>query len=166
VLPFARPAPAAPEPQAPRAQQPPPPAPAPVPHPALEAIGASHQGVFELDFADEAVVLSGEAAALLGLDAGRMAHVLWVARVHPEDRTVYEQAISDFRAQSGLAFRIEFRVRAEDGAHLWFELRATMKGPENRAAERCVGLLADITIRKDAEAAMMDRTLRDPLTWR
>ncbi|MDE2134534.1 MAG: EAL domain-containing protein [Alphaproteobacteria bacterium] len=157
VLPFARqPHGALP------VHQPPPPAPAP--NAALEAIDASRQGVFELDFADEAAVLSREAAAPIGLDAGRMAHRLWVARVHPEDRGVYERAISDFRTRSGLAFRIEFRVRAEDGAYPWFELRATMKGPENQAAERCVGLLADITLRKESEAAMMDRTLRDPLT--
>jgi len=164
MLPFAHPAHGATAPSAPPASRPPPSGPAPVPHAALEAIGASHQGVFELDFADEAVVLSGEAAALIGLEAGRMTHALWVARVHPEDRAVYEQAISDFRSQSDLAFRIEFRVRAEGGGYLWFELRATMKGPENGAAERCVGLLADVTIRKEAEAAMMDRTLRDPLT--
>ena len=166
VLPFARPAHAV---AAPPQTPPPPPSPpvepaSPLPHPAVEAIDASQQGVFELDFADEAVVLSGEAAALIGLEAGRMAHVLWVARVHPEDRAVYEQAVADFSGQSGLAFRIEFRVRSEDGTYPWFELRATMKGPENLPAERCVGLLADITVRKEAEAAMMDRTLRDPLT--
>ncbi len=164
VLPFTRPVHAAALPPMPQQAPPPAPPPAAGPHPAVEAIGASHQGVFELDFAEEAVVLSREAAALIGLEAGRMAHVLWVARVHPDDRDVYEQAISDFSAQSGVAFRIEFRVRTEGGGYLWLELRATMKGPENRAAERCVGLLADITIRKDAEAAMMDRTLRDPLT--
>ena len=162
VLPFTRHAHAAPPP-------PPPPAPVPdpVPHAAIEAIGASYQGVFELDFLDDTVVLSREAATLTGLyhdGSGRMSHAVWMARIHPEDRPVYEQAISDFRAQAGLAFRIEFRVRSEDGRSSWFELRATMKGPENAAAERCVGLLADVTIRKESEAAMMDRTLRDPLT--
>ncbi len=135
-----------------------------VPHAAIEAIGASHQGVFELDFANETAILSREAAVLIGLGATRMPHSVWILRVHPEDRSVYEQAVGDYRTQSGTAFRIEFRVRAEDGRYPWFELRATMKGPENAAAERCVGLLADITIRKEAEAAMMDRTLRDPLT--
>ncbi len=167
-LPFARhahvhtPAPvvAAPIPAPP----PPPPKPAPVPHAAIEAIGASHQGVFELDFAEGIVILSREAATLLGLGEGRMTHGVWGARIHPDDRAVYEQAISDFKAQAGLAFRIEFRVRSEDNNYPWFELRATMKGPEGGAAERCVGLLADITIRKESEAAMMDRTLRDPLT--
>jgi len=166
VLPFTRIAQTAPPPPPP---PPPPPAPVPdpVPHAAIEAIGASYQGVFELDLSEDSVVLSREAAVLTGLyhdGTGRMPHAVWMARIHPEDRPVYEQAISDFRAQAGLAFRIEFRVRAEDGRDSWFELRATMKGPENAAAERCVGLLADVTSRKESEAAMMDRTLRDPLT--
>ncbi|MDE2266410.1 MAG: EAL domain-containing protein [Alphaproteobacteria bacterium] len=161
VLPFARHATPVPVPHAP---VPPRPAADVVPHAAIEAIGASHQGVFELDFANGTVILSREAAVLIGLNATRMPQSVWALRVHPDDRAVYEQAVSDYSAQAGLAFRIEFRVRAEDGRYPWFELRATMKGPEDAAAERCVGLLADITIRKEAEAAMMDRTLRDPLT--
>ena len=141
-----------------------PPKPAAVPHAAIEAIGASHQGVFELEFAEGVVVLSREAAILLGLGASRMTHAEWIARIHPDDRAVYEQAIFDFSAQPDLAFRIEFRARSEDDRYLWFELRATMKGSKGGSAERCVGLLADITIRKDTDAAVMDRALRDPLT--
>ena len=158
VLPFARHAvPALAQPVA---------APPPVPHAAIEAIGASHQGVFELDFTTETVILSPEAGALLAIahDAGRMSHAVWTARIHAEDRAVYEEALRDFKVEAGMAFRIEFRVRAEDGRYRWFELRATMKGPEGAPAERCVGLLADVTVRKEAEAAAADRTLRDPLT--
>jgi diguanylate cyclase (GGDEF)-like protein/PAS domain S-box-containing protein len=141
-----------------------PPPPQSTPHMALEAIGASRQGVFELDLTQDMLVLSSDAAALVGMTESKLPHRLWVARIHRDDRPVYEQAISEFRAQSGLAFRIEFRVRAEDGRYPWCELRATMKGPEGGAADRCVGLLADVTTRKEAEAEMMDRTLRDPLT--
>jgi len=161
VLPW-RHAHAAPAPPPP--PPPPPPAPQPVPHVAIEAIGASRQGVFEIDLANDVAVLSKEAAALLGMDAMRLPHELWTARIHRDDRPVYEQAVREFGARSGLAFRIEFRVRAEDGRFPWCELRATMKGPDGRPAERCVGLLADVTTRKEAEAEMLDRTLRDPLT--
>jgi diguanylate cyclase (GGDEF)-like protein/PAS domain S-box-containing protein len=151
---------------------PPPPAPPPEPAPravstavALQAIGASHQGIFDLDFDADMVKLSREAAALLALweSGGRMAHDTWVERVHPDDRAVYHQAVHDYRAQTGLAFRIEFRARSETGRYPWLELRATMMGDAG-PANRCLGLLADITLRKEAEAAAMDRTLRDPLT--
>ena len=154
VLPFARHAHPAPPP--------PPPRPAPVPHAAIEAIDASYQGVFEIEFPSGDVVLSREAASLLGLEAGRLGEADWLHRVHSEDREIYRQALGDFAAQAGIAFRIEFRARAEDGRYLWLELRATMKGMDR--AERCVGLIADVTARKQSEAALMDRTLRDPLT--
>jgi diguanylate cyclase (GGDEF)-like protein len=91
-----------------------------------------------------------------------MKHAAWIARVHEDDRQVYEQALSDYRGRNGLAFRIEFRVRGEDGHYPWFELRATMMG--QGAANRCLGLVADITTRKEAETAVADHTLRDPLT--
>lgn len=132
---------------------------------ALMAIGASHQGVFDLDFARDVLKLSPEAAALIGFSQGAqtMAHDAWIARVHADDRDVYRQALGDYRGQAGLAFRIEFRVRSESGRYPWFELRATMIG-ERSPATRCLGLMADVTTRKESEAAVMDRALRDPLT--
>jgi diguanylate cyclase (GGDEF)-like protein/PAS domain S-box-containing protein len=135
-----------------------------VPHAALEAIDASRQGVFELDLINDFAILSLEAGSLIGLGEGRLSHYRWIELIHPDDRGVYEQAVGEFRKQSGLAFRIEFRVQAEDGRYLWLELRATMKGPDGDAAERCVGLLADVTTRKEAEVAALDRSLGDPLT--
>lgn len=137
-----------------------------VPHAAIEAIDASFQGVFEIDFSNDSVVLSRESAVLLGL--ARRIHTwhtgVWLARLHPEDRPIYEKAIADFCRQTDYAFRIEFRARDEDGQYLWFELRAATRGRGTGGAERCVGLLADVTMRKEAEVAAMDRTLRDALT--
>ncbi len=54
---------------------------------------------------------------MLGLNekTGHMAHAAWVARIHEDDRPVYEQALGDYRGQAGLAFRIEFRVRDQKG---------------------------------------------------
>ena len=134
-------------------------------HPALSAIGAAHQGIFDLEFDSDEVILSREAASLLGLSErkGTMAHPAWIARLYPDDRPVYEQAIGDYRAHNGLAFRIEFRVRNETGQYVWFELRATMMGP-GAHANRCLGLIADISMRKEIEVATTDRSLIDGLT--
>ena len=130
-----------------------------------QAIAASHQGVFDLDFAADVVRLSRDAAGLVGLsDANaRIAHADWIARVHPDDRDVYAQALKDYRAHAGLAFRIEFRARSESGRYPWFELRATMIG-DGAAASRCLGLLADVTSRKEGESEQLARALHDPLT--
>lgn len=132
---------------------------------ALLAIGASHQGVFDLDFAADTVRLSREAAALIGASESNsyLRHADWVVRLHQDDREIYRRAISDYRDHPGLAFRIEFRARSESGRYPWLELRATMMGDEAKAS-RCLGLLADVTTRKETEAELLNRTLRDPLT--
>ena len=132
---------------------------------ALQAIGASHQGVFDLDFDSEIVKLSREAAILIGLPqaSARVAHADWLERIHPDDRETYAQALDDYRSHPGIAFRVEFRVRSESGRYAWLELRATMQG-EHGPSERCLGLMADVTTRKETEAELVQRTLRDPLT--
>lgn len=137
----------------------------PVAATALQAIGASHQGVFELDFRDDTVRLSSEASSHIGLMASgeSMAHSAWIARVHPDDRETYTQAITDFQNHTDLAFRIELRVHSESGRYPWFELRATMLGSGARA-DRCLGLIADITSRKDAEGAKPEQFAGDALT--
>jgi len=134
-------------------------------HPALKAIGAAHQGIFDLEFDGDEVVLSREAASLLGLSEaqGRMPQQGWLHRIHPDDLAIYDRAITDYRSQSGLAFRIEFRVRNQSGSYQWFELRATMMGP-GTAANRCLGLIADITARKESETIIADNSLSDALT--
>lgn len=130
---------------------------------ALAAIGASHQGVFDLDLEKKIVSLSAELSSLIGFKSKphHIRHADWIARIHPEDRAVYTQAIGDFSAHTGLAFRIEFRVKSGGGRYPWFELRATMLG-ESPPAIRCLGLMADITARKEAESA--ERPKRDQLT--
>ncbi|MEJ0026109.1 MAG: EAL domain-containing protein [Rhizomicrobium sp.] len=132
---------------------------------ALQAIGASHQGVFDLDFDSEVVKLSREAAILIGLPqaSARVAHGDWMERIHPDDRETYAQALDDYRSHPGIAFRVEFRVKSESGRYAWLELRATMQG-ERGPSERCLGLMADVTTRKETEADLLQRTLRDPLT--
>jgi diguanylate cyclase (GGDEF)-like protein/PAS domain S-box-containing protein len=131
----------------------------------LQAVGAAHQGVFDLDFDAEALKLSREAAILIGLPPAsvRLPHQEWLDRVHPEDRETYALAIDDYRSHPGIAFRVEFRVRSETGRYTWLELRATMQG-ERGPSHRCLGLMADITTRKETEGEMLARTLRDPLT--
>lgn len=163
ILPGLRPAP--PQPDPPPVVIAPPPRPEPAQNTVeVQAIGASHQGVFDLDFRGGVVRLSADAAGLIGLSgAQNQPHASWSARIHPEDRDTYNQALDDYRTHPGLAFRIEFRVRSESGRYPWFELRATMLG-EGTQANRCLGLMADITTRKESEAAVIDRTLHDPLT--
>jgi diguanylate cyclase (GGDEF)-like protein/PAS domain S-box-containing protein len=124
---------------------------------AAQAIGAAHQGVFDYDIENDRLRLSPEAAVLLGLKAGdtHFSSDHWIACIHPEDRDVYRSAIDDYRAHPGLTFRVEFRVASATGRYPWLELRATMMGEEARAT-RCLGLVADVSTRKESESVPRD----------
>ena len=129
------------------------------------ALTASHQGVFDLDLHTGLISLSAEAAELMGLPPGavEISRETWAARIHPEDRETFSIAMESYRHHPGVAFRIEFRVRGQGGRIVWFELRATMTG-QSTEAERCLGLLADVTARKNAETPEVAAGPSDVLT--
>ena len=128
---------------------------------AWDAIAASHQGVFDLDLENERLNLSPEAALLAGLKENELsiAHKDWLACVHAEDRDVYLQAMEDFRAHPGTAFRVEFRRAGKESREAWLELRATML-PGEISGARCLGLLADVSARMESDAGT---SVRDEL---
>lgn len=125
---------------------------------ALIAIGASHQGIFNLDFRAGLLTLSPEGARIVGLPVRETAvpHADWMGWIHPDDRPVYERALQEYRQRSGLSFRLEFRTRGggdvSGAPWRWLELRATIVTEEDVPSD-CLGLLSDITQRKEAEFA-------------
>ncbi len=121
---------------------------------ARAAIGAAHQGVYDLDFRAGLLTLSQEAAQMVGLSSHEttLNHGDWVALIHADDRQVYSQALEEYRHRPGLAFRLEFRARGGSGPYRWLELRATIVS-EQEVPSDCLGLISDITQRKEAEFA-------------
>jgi diguanylate cyclase (GGDEF)-like protein/PAS domain S-box-containing protein len=119
---------------------------------ARAAIGAAHQGVFDLDFRAGLLTLSLEAAQMVGLAAHEttLAHSDWVDHVHPDDREIYSNALEEYRQRPGLAFRLEFRARGTSGPYRWLELRATIVSEQDVPSD-CLGLISDVTQRKEAE---------------
>ncbi len=121
---------------------------------ARAAIGAAHQGVFDLDFRAGLLTLSVEAAQMVGLSAHEttLAHGDWTSLVHPDDREIYSNALEEYRQRPGLAFRLEFRARAGNNPYRWLELRATIVTEQDVSSD-CLGLISDVTQRKEAEFA-------------
>ncbi|HEX2761373.1 MAG TPA: GGDEF and EAL domain-containing protein [Rhizomicrobium sp.] len=121
---------------------------------ARAAIGAAHQGLFDMDFRSGLLTLSPEAAQMVGLSVQEttLSQSDWLDHIHPEDRDVYTRALDEYRQRPGLAFRLEFRVRGDDTPYRWLELRATIVS-EQQVPSDCLGLISDITQRKEAEFA-------------
>ena len=121
---------------------------------ARAAIGAAHQGVFDLDFRAGLLTLSVEAAQMVGLPVHEttLSHGDWVEHVHPDDREIYSNALEEYRQRPGMAFRLEFRARGGAGPYRWLELRATIVSEQDVPSD-CLGLISDITERKETEFA-------------
>jgi diguanylate cyclase (GGDEF)-like protein/PAS domain S-box-containing protein len=136
---------------------------------ARAAVAAAHQGVFDLDFRSSLLTLSVEAVQMLGLSPheATLSHGDWLTHVHPDDREVYSETLEGYRKQPGQAFRLEFRARGQGGTWRWLELRATIVCEQDEPSD-CLGLISDISQRKEAEFARPpvadQQSPADPLT--
>jgi diguanylate cyclase (GGDEF)-like protein len=83
----------------------------------------------------------------------RPSHSLWLAHLHPEDR---ERVLAE-RAASRMAaapFAAEYRLTAADGAVLWVSDTARDMAAEESGARVRVGILKDITQRRETDLAL------------
>ena len=113
----------------------------------------SHTGSFDWHVASEEISWSEESFRILGYDPDiRPAVELLLARVHPEDSPLVErvtaQAVHDRQG-----FDIEYRLLMPDRTvkHLHAVAHVVMDEPK---ALRMVGALMDVTVRKQAHAAL------------
>jgi len=76
----------------------------------------------------------------------------WIA-IHPEDRPaaieLWEQRVRD-----GTPFRTEYRINRSDGKEIWAYGAANLVLDADGQPERLVGILKNITVRKQAEVAV------------
>ncbi|GJD32404.1 Sensor histidine kinase RcsC [Methylobacterium adhaesivum] len=120
-----------------------------------EAAGA---GLFDVRFADRAMVLSPASASLHGLPGDRPAIVEirdWMRRVHPADRVPTLRAVREAVARAA-TFDIAFRVRLAGGEVRWLQAIGRPCHDEAGVAHRIIGLNLDISARKAAETALIE----------
>ena len=120
---------------------------------------AQHAGgvaTFEWDFSRQTAQCSPEFFAIFGLPAreGIMTGVEWEQYVHPDDRA--RLAVHLARAIEGLEpAAADYRITTADGKVRWLsyagQLQTTPDGP------RMLGIVVDITSRKQAEIALREQ---------
>jgi PAS domain S-box-containing protein len=121
------------------------------------AVQASGQVVFEWDlasglltypFASESGVFGHPVAAVDTLEG-------WVAQVHPDDRQRFLARLeASFARLEPATHVLEYRFRRADGEYIWLEARGRLVFENGAALDRGVGLLADITARKQVESRL------------
>jgi PAS domain S-box-containing protein len=116
---------------------------------------------WECDLATGFVRRSANSEEVLGLGSGPSAE--FVDLVHPDDQRRLEDALEQAVADGG--FQMELRLRRPDGTWIWVDERGRFEFRPDGTPVRLVGLLSDITARKEAEiearekAALLETTL-------
>lgn len=119
------------------------------------ALRGSQDGLWEWDLGSDRVALSPRWKSMLGFGADELGDDLasWRARVHPDDRETFEQALQAQRAPTTAAdggegsarFDLELRLLHRDGGVRWVLSRGVAIRRASGAAYRIVGMDTDIT---------------------
>ena len=119
------------------------------------ALEAGRMGVWELDVRAGRVSLSDTLERILGLEPGGFggSRSDFVSLVHPQDRGIISRAMNQF-FETGIDPQPEFRVLKPDGQVLEIEGRSHLVRGEEGQPRRLVGLLMDVTARKQSERAL------------
>lgn len=113
----------------------------------------SHTGSFDWDVTNAELSWSDESFRILGYDAGiRPTTDLMLARVHPEDLSIVQRALQQ-AVSNRQDFNIEYRLLMPDRSvrHLHTVAHVVVDEPD---ALRVVGALMDVTVHKEAHAAL------------
>ncbi len=119
------------------------------------ALGAGNAGMWEWDLVTDRHVWSEGLWRLYGLEphACDPCQESWLAVVHPEDRALARQRISD-AAKNGVEFYLEYRVLDADGTVRWLMSCGRPVLDVSGQAIRFIGIVMDLTERKIAEETL------------
>jgi PAS domain S-box-containing protein len=110
---------------------------------------------YDWDVRSDLVVRSPEAANILGLDEATLGvtHHQLMALVHPDDRAIFNARDAKFTpGQSNT--QLVYRMLRPDGSLVWLEETAHAFFDDHGNVVRVIGMVADISERKRAEAEL------------
>jgi PAS domain S-box-containing protein len=127
-----------------------------------DALVAGRVVAFEWDAVTHQTRRSDNAARILGHDEGAPTgpmHTEFLRSVHPDDRKLFKSKIRDLSPDNP-SYVLNFRFCCRDGRQIWLE--ETAKGEFNGKGRlsRIKGLTRDITARKTAELALVERNVQ------
>ncbi|HWY58619.1 MAG TPA: PAS domain S-box protein [Terriglobales bacterium] len=121
------------------------------------ATQAGKMYAFEWDVASDEVMRSGEYASVLGLSeqAKQFTRKQVAAKVHPDDRARFIAGGVDLTPENP-TIQNSYRMLRADGAVIWVENSARAFFDTQGRILRMIGIVADITERKQAEEALRE----------
>jgi PAS domain S-box-containing protein len=120
------------------------------------ALRGGQIGLWDLDLEDGSLLWSDEHYRVLGLEPGSVPPSYEVMRdaIHPDDRAAMEALFHSTQVE-GKPIYCEYRVVRPDGTVAWVEAEGVYELNAAGKPVRMLGVLTDITRRKQAEAALL-----------
>lgn len=120
------------------------------------ALEGGHVGLWDNDFERGTVSWSDEHYRILGFEPGSVPACFETiqACTHPEDREPMVALFNEARL-AGRSFYCEYRVTWPDGSIHWVESQAKYELNAQGKAIRMLGVITDVTHRKQAEIALL-----------
>lgn len=121
------------------------------------AMDATSDGLWDWDITTGDVYYSPAYGAMLGYASDEVIQRLeyWSERIHPADKPAVMEANMQCVENLTTSFEVEFRMLAKNGQWRWILGRGTAVSRDaSGRALRIVGTHTDITVRKEAEAAL------------
>lgn len=130
------------------------------------AVRCSNDALFDWNLKTNEVYYSPRWKSMFGCEARDMGDSPdeWFSRVHPEDLELLRVEIDANLAEWTSYLQSEHRMLHSDGSYRWILARAMVALDAKGERSRMIGLLSDITDRKEAELYMLEQAFHDPLT--
>ena len=120
------------------------------------AARAGRMFAYDWDLATDVIVRSGDVATVLGPSAlPILSRDQLLATIHPDDRAAFTDAVTE-RSPVEPDIQTNYRLLRPDGPEQWLENTAHAFFDEQGKMLRIVGMVTDISQRKQAEQALAD----------
>ncbi len=120
----------------------------------------SQQVFWEWHAEDDTTLWVGDTQALFGYSPSEMPQTAqaWISLIHPDDRDAVESGWRQSQTNQRI-FCVEYRIRCADGHYCWIRDCSQYTSSEP-GGPRLLGVVLDITFRKDSEAGIAETELQ------
>jgi len=131
------------------------------------ALNEASDGLWDWEVASGTLFFSPQLKRMLGYGPDEMAPVLetWSRNVHPEDAPRVLAILEEHMQGKRSRYEAEYRIRNRNGHYLWVHDRGRVcEFAADGQPVRVVGMVQDISNRKQLELLLQEHASNDPLT--
>ena len=115
---------------------------------------AATEGLYDWNIAGNSLYVSPRLNRMFGFEGGRFNSETWYIRVHPDEKDIYRQALTDLFRQKTNRLQVEYRMRNLADEYVWVRDNAVAQRDARGRAVRLVGAIADISESKEQQTKL------------